>query len=77
MKQETDESLVEFGKRFKNAKDIMETRYGKIDMNNCLKNRQDYVDANEMEEKDFQMKRMSKCVPMSSSWDILQPRQMI
>ena len=36
MKQDNAESLVAYAKRFKNAKDIMETHFGKLDMSNSL-----------------------------------------
>ena len=42
MRQEKEESLVEYAKRFKNARDIMETRFGKLDMNYCLKGTDDF-----------------------------------
>ena len=42
LQQENGESMVLFAKRFKNAKDIMETRFGKLDMSFSLEGTEEY-----------------------------------
>ena len=55
MKQENNESLVTYSKRFKNAKDIMETRFGKLDMSHSLMGTASY-DTASLTEKEIMEK---------------------
>ena len=52
MKQEDNEPLIEFTKRFNNAMDIMETQHGPLAMNAYLRTREDYQSATDQAAKD-------------------------
>ena len=62
MKQENGETLVMFAKRFKNAKDIMETRFGKLDMTNSLKGTKEFDLADDYEKKRMSTKAYNRLV---------------
>ena len=62
MKQEQYESLVDFSKRYKNAKDIMETRFGKLDMSHSLKHDADYAAADTDTKKDLAEKAYNRLI---------------
>jgi len=51
MKQEENEGLNDFTKRFNNAVDIMETTHGPLPMTAYLRTREDYTNASNQEEK--------------------------
>ena len=52
MKQEDNETLTEFTKRFNNAMDIMETQHGTLAMKAYLETREDYKNATDPAAKD-------------------------
>jgi len=62
IKQEKEESLVEFTKRFKNARIIMKTRFDKFDMNKCLRNNDDYANSDDATQEQMAEKSYERMI---------------